>query len=152
MMEKIRNNRDMTEGGFTLVEIIVVVLIIGVLAAIAIPMFLNQRKSAIDATAKSDMRNAITSAQQFYNKNPNAPKVDLVEIKKLMNKDAGSRITFTGPPSDYCIEIQNVGGDTHLGNYVWTSTKGGSPTPGNQNGFSCSNYGANTFDTHVVWF
>lgn len=152
MFKAYHANRDTNEGGFSLVELLVVILIIGVLTAIAIPMFLNQRKVAMDATAKSDMKNAITSVQQYYNKYPNATKIDLVEMRKLMNKDENSRITFTGPPTDYCIEVRNAYSDVHTVNYTWTSTKGGNPIAGNQNGFSCSDYGASTWDTHVVWF
>jgi type IV pilus assembly protein PilA len=150
-MKKYNDMRDANEGGFTLVELLVVILIIGILTAIAIPMFLNQRKAAVDATAKSDLRNAIMATQQYYNSNPNAPKVDLAAMQKLMNKDANSRITYTGTSADYCIEVQNTKADVLSSNYIWSSTKAGSPVPGNQNAYSCSNFGANTFDTHVVW-
>lgn len=56
------------EGGFSLVEILVVVLIIGILAAIAIPMFLNQRQEAIKASMLSDMKSAAIAVEQFYAK------------------------------------------------------------------------------------
>ena len=55
MIARIRKSIDEKDQGFTLIELLVVIIIIGILAAIAIPVFLNQRKKAVDASIKSDL-------------------------------------------------------------------------------------------------
>jgi len=55
-----------TEEGFTLIELMMVVLIIAILLTIAIPTFLGARERANDTSAKGDLRVALTAAQVHY--------------------------------------------------------------------------------------
>lgn len=52
--------------GFTLIEIMIVIAIIGILAAIAIPQFSAYRKRSFNAIAVSDLRNAATAQEAYY--------------------------------------------------------------------------------------
>lgn len=61
-MFKVLRNRK----GFTLVELLVVVAIIGILAAIAIPQFAAYRQRAYNASAQSDLRNFKTTMEAYF--------------------------------------------------------------------------------------
>ena len=66
MLARIRKAMDEKDEGFTLIELLVVMIIIGILAAIAIPVFLNQRRNAVDSSVKSDLRTIANELESVY--------------------------------------------------------------------------------------
>ena len=89
MIQAIQKRLNSDEKGFTLIELMVVVLIIAILVAIAIPTFLGARERAQDRAAQSDLRNSLLAAEVWYtdNENYNATAADLEAIEPEIDFD-----------------------------------------------------------------
>ncbi len=111
MVQKLRE-RAHGEGGFTLVELLVVMLIIGLLAAIAIPSFFNQRDKARDADAKSAARTAQTAIETYATDNGGSYAGADVDSLIAIESTLTDRVfNVTSDDSSYTVTAQSETGN-----------------------------------------
>jgi len=103
--------------GFTLVELLVVIVVIGVLAAIAIPVFLSQADKASDASLKSDLASAAKLLQVAEASGESIPSEitagEVVDLGSAGTFTSSQTLTVSGSGETLCVEGVSDSGNTY---------------------------------------
>ena len=145
MIARIRKSMEEKDQGFTLIELLVVIIIIGILAAIAIPLFLNQRKKAEDSAAKADVSTIGKEIATYYVDNTGAPTIAVVgtapnqkyqltpagagatpvDLGNVSNNvELGDALQGGGTATNWCIDVTNAQGDKAVIGYKYSAAGG----------------------------
>ena len=136
------------ERGFTLIELMVVVLIIAILIGMAIPTFLGARQRAQDRAAQSDLRNGLTAEKTVYTDSQayDATATNMKSVESSL--DWGGKLTVvvgdavtTGDNGVVCLEttsesgtvfsLGDVAAGSSAGTYFGKAACPATPTPAN---------------------
>ena len=145
MLARIRKSMEEKDEGFTLIELLVVMIIIGILAAIAIPVFLNQRKKAQDSAAKADVSTIGKEVATYYVDGVGTPVLSQAAGRyvlnvaavvapaqpAIVNQDLGKASNnvllfnqFYTDDTAWCVSVKNAKGDKAVAGYKYSAAGG----------------------------
>ena len=146
MITRIHKSLQEKDEGFTLIELLVVMIIIGILAAIAIPIFLNQRKKAEDSAAKADVSTIGKEVATYYVDNADdatlAVSVAAVggvdhyfltgagtgaagtDLGRVSNNVVLSTDSGLGDSQGWCVSVKNAKGDKAVAGFKYSAVGG----------------------------
>ena len=126
MIQKLRGNSK----GFTLIELMIVIAIIGILAAIAIPNFIAYRDKAFCGYAEGDAQNTLAALSSYFSEPDRTTQItdvqDLVDAEELSLNNNVTDVAISGGTTGvgYSIAVTDSSSRCPRGT-VYTATMGG---------------------------
>lgn len=127
MFKTIHNMKVRDERGFTLVELLIVIAIIAILAAIAIPQFAAYRQRGVRSSMQADARNIATALEAYFADNQSYTNVSIAQGASVTTPisakaSAGNTVNVAGAASTYTISVSNASGGTGSTLYTLDNT------------------------------
>ena len=123
MLQKLRGNTK----GFTLIELMIVIAIIGILAAIAIPNFIAYRDKAYCGEAEHDAQNTLAALSAYFSE-PDRTTIpllaDLIAQENLSLNNAAASVNLVEASGVVTVTVQDDSGRCPRG-AAFTATMGG---------------------------
>ena len=91
--------RKSGQKGFTLIELMIVIAIIGILAAIAIPQFVSYRQKGYNTQAKGELKSLYTACQAYFADQPTATACATSDVSATFQASPAVTLTITGGQS-----------------------------------------------------
>jgi type IV pilus assembly protein PilA len=103
------SRHHLRDRGYSLIELLMVIAIISLLAAIAIPQFINYRSRSIDAQLKSDLRNAAIAVEGYFAKRSVYPS-NIEEVRSFgFHPTDGVIVTLATAANSYTLTATKEG-------------------------------------------
>ena len=100
-----------SEGGFTVIELLVVIIVIGILLAIAVPSYLGFRDRAANNEAKANLRSALPAAEAYYADNSTYVGMEAADLTAIDSGVSSTLKVSSAASSSFCL-TDTVNGKT----------------------------------------